>query len=86
MAEILTLIQTGKSRKIPVVLVGHEFWDGFVDWLRESMLTMGTISESDLDLFTVEDDPDKVIETIFDFYEGVDIDMVMANDDISMDI
>ena len=50
------------------------------------MLKAGTISESDLDLFSIEDDPDKVIETIFDFYEGVDMDMVMANDDISMDI
>ena len=86
MAEILTLIQTGKSRKIPVVLVGHEFWDGFVDWLRDSMLAAGTISETDLDLFTIEDDPDKVIEKIFDFYEGVDMDTVFANDDISMDI
>ena len=86
MAEILTLIQTGKSRKIPVVLVGSEFWSGFVEWLKNSMLTMGTISESDLNLFTIEDDPEKVIETIFDFYEGVDMDTVFANDDVSMDI
>ena len=53
MAEILTLMQTGKSRKIPVVLVGSEFWNGFVDWLRDSMLATGTISEGDLDLFTI---------------------------------
>ncbi len=86
LAEILTLIQTGKSRKIPVILVGSDFWSGLVDWLRDSMLTMGTISESDLDLFSIEDDPEKVIETIFDFYEGVDMDQVLANDDISMDI
>ena len=86
MAEILTLMQTGKSRKIPVVLVGSEFWNGFVDWLRDSMLATGTISEGDLDLFTIEDDPEKVIETIFDFYEGVDMDTVYANDDVSMDI
>ncbi len=86
MAEILTLIQTGKSRKIPVILVGTEFWSGFVDWLRDSMLATGTISEKDLDLFSIEDDPEKVIEAIFDFYEGVDMDTVVANDDVSMDI
>ena len=86
MAEILTLIQTGKSRKIPVILVGSKFWSGFVEWLKDSMLATGTISESDLNLFTIEDDPEKVIETIFDFYEGVDMDAVFANDDVSMDI
>lgn len=86
LAEILTLMQTGKSRKIPVILVGSEFWAGFVDWLKQSMLTAGTISEGDLDLFTIEDDTDRVIDTIFDYYEGVDMDEVMANDDINMDI
>lgn len=86
LAEILTLIQTGKSRKIPVILVGSEFWSGLVDWLRDSMLTMGTIGEKDLDLFSIEDDPEKVIEAIFDFYDGVDMDTVVANDDVSMDI
>ena len=86
LAEILTLIQTGKSRKIPVILVGSEFWTGLVDWLRDSMLTMGTIGEKDLDLFSIEDDHQKVIETIFDYYEGVDLDAAFANDDVSMDI
>jgi len=69
LAEALTLIQTGKTRRIPVILVGTEFWAGLVDWFKQSMLANGTISEPDLDLFQVLDRPDDIIDAIFDFYE-----------------
>ncbi len=59
--EALTLIQTGKIREFPVVLVGSAFWGGLVDWLRERLLGTGTISPGDLDLFHVTDDVDEVV-------------------------
>jgi uncharacterized protein (TIGR00730 family) len=62
--ESLTLIQTGKVRHFPVVLVGREYWAGLLDWMRDTMLTQGAIGASDLDLFHVTDDADEVIELI----------------------
>ncbi len=55
--ESLCLIQTGKVRHFPVVLVGSDYWGGLVDWLRERMLGEGKISPEDMDLFSVTDDP-----------------------------
>jgi hypothetical protein len=59
--EALTLIQTGKIRFFPVVLVGSEFWCDLVGWLRERLLAAGTISQSDVDLVQVTDSPDDVV-------------------------
>lgn len=70
LAEILTLIQTGKSRRIPVILVGSEFWTGFVEWLRQTLVPAGTISPEDLQLFQIIDEPQAVVDAIFNFYEG----------------
>ncbi|PJX22084.1 Rossman fold protein, TIGR00730 family [Advenella sp. S44] len=64
MFEALTLIQTGKASKAPVVFVGSEFWQGLMDWIRSQLVTNKLISEHDLDLFIVEDDPQKVVEHI----------------------
>jgi uncharacterized protein (TIGR00730 family) len=62
--EALTLIQTDKVRGFPVVLVGSDYWAGLVDWLRERMLADGNISPEDMDLFTVTDDPNEVLEIV----------------------
>jgi uncharacterized protein (TIGR00730 family) len=67
--EALTLIQTGKSTRMPIVLVNRTFWGGLVDWFRQSLLVNGTIDESDFELFTVVDTPDEVLDSIFHFYE-----------------
>lgn len=69
LAEILTLIQTGKSRKIPIILVQSDFWQGLLAWFKDSLLASGTISESDLDLIQVIDQPADVVTAIFDYYE-----------------
>ncbi|MCK5895827.1 MAG: TIGR00730 family Rossman fold protein [Cocleimonas sp.] len=61
LAEILTLIQTGKTRRIPIVLVGIAFWQGLVDWFTQTLVKEGTISSEDLDLFTLVDDADSAI-------------------------
>ena len=54
--EALTLAQTGKVLHFPVVLFGSSYWSGLVDWLRQTCLAEGYISESDLDMFLVTDD------------------------------
>ena len=55
--EALTLIETGKIRNFPVVLIGHAYWDGLLDWMRRVQLPAGAITEADLALLTVTDDP-----------------------------
>ncbi|MGB3400275.1 MAG: TIGR00730 family Rossman fold protein [Candidatus Deferrimicrobiaceae bacterium] len=55
--ESLTLIQTGKIRRFPVVLMGTEYWGDLLKFMRTTMVKRGTISKSDLDLFYVTDDP-----------------------------
>lgn len=66
--ESLTLIQTGKSTRFPVVLLGREFWGGLVKWLTESVLSAGHISARDPSLFTLTDDPTEAVEIIDAFY------------------
>ena len=64
MVEILTLIQTGKSKRIPIVLLNSAFWQGLIDWFEQSMVAQGTISEEDLELFTVVDEPQQAVDFI----------------------
>jgi uncharacterized protein (TIGR00730 family) len=59
--ESLTLIQTGKVRHFPVVLVGRAYWSGLLDWIRGTLLASGAVTEADVSLFQVTDDPDEVI-------------------------
>ena len=62
--EAITLVQTKKVTRFPVVLVGTEFWGGMRDWVETSLLKHNLISEQDLDLLYVTDDPDEAISTI----------------------
>jgi uncharacterized protein (TIGR00730 family) len=59
--EALLLIQTGKIRHFPVVLVRSEFWSGLVDWLRDRLAANAFIAPADLELLTTTDDPDEVV-------------------------
>ena len=68
--EALTLIQTRKGRSMPLVLVGTEFWGGLIGWMRSTLVAEGMIAETDLDLITVIDQPDQVLEAIFAFYDA----------------
>ena len=68
LTEALTLIQTGKIRRIPVILVGSSFWAGLVEWIKTTLVDEKVISPHDLDLFKIIDDPKQVVDTIFDFY------------------
>jgi len=69
LAEILTLVQTGKSRRIPIILVGSTFWKGLIEWFEESLVKQGTINPEDLALFQIIDDPKSVVDSIFKHYE-----------------
>jgi uncharacterized protein (TIGR00730 family) len=68
--EVLTLIQTGIGRRIPVILMGSEFWGGLLDWMRTVQAAQGMISAEDLDIIRVIDDPQAVVDAIFDFYQA----------------
>ena len=67
--EALTLIQTGKARKIPIILVHRPFWNGMVDWFRATLVSEGMIDPEDLDLIQVIDTPEEIVEAIFKHYE-----------------
>lgn len=67
--ESLTLIQTHKISKIPIILFGSEYWGGLVDWINSTMKETGTISEKDSDLFHVTDSKTEAVDIICNFYE-----------------
>jgi uncharacterized protein (TIGR00730 family) len=66
--EALTLIQTNKIGKFPIVLVGKSYWSGLVDWLKTTMLENKNINEEDLDLFAVVEDATEAVKVIDEFY------------------
>ena len=67
--EALTLIQTGKGRKIPLILVGSAFWGGMLDWFRERLMAEGMIDPEDMNLIQLIDEPEKVVDAIFNHYQ-----------------
>ena len=67
--EALTLVQTGKTRRMPIILVGSDFWRGMLDWLQQVLITEGMIAPEDMDLVQVIDEPAHVVEAIFKYYE-----------------
>ena len=67
--ETMTLIQTGKSRRIPIILVHGPFWNGMIDWFRSTLVDEKVISPGDLDLIQVIDKPEDVVDAIFRHYE-----------------
>ncbi len=66
--EALTLLQTSKVNKFPIILVGREYWKGLVDWIKNKLLGEHNISSEDLDLFQVVDTKDEVMECLNSFY------------------
>ncbi|MFL9879150.1 TIGR00730 family Rossman fold protein [Herbaspirillum rhizosphaerae] len=70
LSEALTLMQTGKSRLMPVILVGSKFWAGLMEWISTRLVDDGMISAKDLNLLQVIDDPAEVVIAIQKFYEA----------------
>ena len=67
--EAMTLIQTLRIERFPVFLMGSDYWQGLIGWLRDTMLTHGAIQASDLELFKVSDDPEEVALEIRRWYD-----------------
>ena len=67
--EALTLIQTKKIARKPIVFIGKDYWQGLIDWIKNTMLTEGNISAPDLDLFKVLDDEEEAVKYIDDFFK-----------------
>src|SRR5688572_5117016 len=68
--EALTLIQTGKVRDFPVVLFGKPYWQGLLDWIRNTMVATGKVSPVDLDLMVATDSPEDAVKVIVDCFEA----------------
>lgn len=79
LTEVLTLIQTGKCRHIPIILVGSSFWSGLLEWFRSQLVGDGMIGAKDMDLIQVLDDPAEILAAVVKFYEAGET--VMAESD-----
>jgi len=66
--EVLTLVQTGKIRRVPIILMNSAFWSGLLDWVHGQLLADGMIGTEDPALLQVIDDPQAVVDAIFDHY------------------
>jgi len=66
--ESLTLIQTGKIRRFPVVLIGRKYWEGLIHWMEHTLIEEGTISAADLNLFYLTDSPEDAVEYIIKYH------------------
>ncbi len=67
--EALTLVQTGKTRRMPIILVHAPFWRGLLDWFRDTLIAEGMIDSADMNLVQIHDEPRAVVDAIFTYYE-----------------
>ncbi len=86
LAEALTLIQTGKSPRIPLILVGAAFWAGLLDWFRERLVGEGLIGRADLELLQVIDEPENIVAAIFKHYETRGFDRLAAEHELLLNL
>jgi hypothetical protein len=70
LSEVLTLVQTGKSRTIPVILVGGDFWRGLLEWMGDKLVGEGMIGAADMNLMQIIEEPEAIVDAIFKFYES----------------
>jgi len=68
--EVLTLIQTGKTERVPIVVMGKEYWQPLMSWLKKYMLDFKFIEDFDMELFKLTDDPKEAAQIIYDFHKG----------------
>jgi uncharacterized protein (TIGR00730 family) len=69
LSEALTLVQTGKIARIPIILVGSKFWAGLADWFKTTLVDEGMIAPEDIELMSIIDKPEEVVDAIFSHYE-----------------
>lgn len=68
--EVMTLVQTGKTKRMPIVLMGVEYWRGLIEWVKENLLSRKLIAPEDLNLFKLTDDPKEAASIIYNFHKG----------------
>lgn len=85
-AEILALVQTGKTRKIPIILVDELFWKDLLGWFKSQLVHEGTISPEDLDLYKVVNKPEEIVEAIESFYKERSIFPSQKEEEIMQDL
>jgi len=66
--EAITLIQTKKIGRFPIILVGRDFWSGLLDWIKKTLIAEGNISKEDLNLFRIVDTADEAVDHLNKFY------------------
>jgi uncharacterized protein (TIGR00730 family) len=71
--EVLTLIQTKKTDEFPVVLIGSEYWEPLLQWVRDKVLDSKYIKSDDMNLFSLTDDPKEAAQIIADFHSGKEL-------------
>jgi hypothetical protein len=84
--EALTLVQTGKTRRIPIIMVCSDYWKGMVDWFRQTLLTEGMINPEDMDLIQVIDDPAEIVSAIFKHYESRGFELSEAEREMQLNL
>ena len=84
--EALTLVQTGKTRKMPIILMHEPFWRGMLDWFRTTLVSEGMISPEDMNLVQVIDEPQCVVDAIFDYYEKRGFEPSQAEQEILLNL
>src|SRR3569623_2006446 len=86
LAEILTLVQTGKTRRIPIILVDRPIWESLINWFKSTLVREGTIDESDLELFQILDEPQEVVDAIFNHNESRGFEPSVEEQEILLDL
>ncbi len=84
--EALTLIQTGKSVRMPIILVHRPFWEGLIDWFKSTLINEGAISPEDMNLFSIADNADDVVDTIFKYYEESGFEPTVEEEEIKLSL
>lgn len=84
--EALTLVQTGKTRRMPIILVRSDFWRGMLDWLQQVLVAEGMIAPEDMDLIQVIDEPAEVVDAIFKYYETRGFEPSLAEREIQLNL
>lgn len=69
--EAVTLIQTGKLYDFPVILVGIDYWKGMLDWLRDTVVANGAVTEDELSVLRLTDDPNEVLRVVREVAQGI---------------
>jgi uncharacterized protein (TIGR00730 family) len=84
--EAMTLVQTGKTRKMPIILMHEPFWRGLIGWFRERLVGEGMIDAADVDLVQLIDDPRQAVDAIFAFYEKRGFELLPAEREVLLNL